>query len=311
MSYQYHIKPKEHAYHACSVTLSNKGWMSNYITEQWFLKCFIHQAKARNTSGKPMLLIFDGHHSHETIQLCDAALEDNIHLYCIPPHTSHHLQPLDVGVFGLLQRAWQKQSLLFLEERGESITHQDVTWEYMMARTESIKESTILSAWRKSGINPFDPEIFTTEDMAPSFVTLTNVPLPESFPDLPSDSKVSYRTSGDETYVDSSDGLDSEGGGEKDHDNGDNQDDNAEHVSAESHAIIPHQEISSDLNMHHSTIATPPLSQHHPLNDLATCCIFSEERGESTSHPRIWGCSHPHMQSDSLSTVPIHVTHQT
>ena len=216
MSYQYHIKPKEHAYHACSVALSDKGWTSNYITKQWFLKCFIHQAKARNTSGKPMLLIFNGHHSHETIQLCDTALEDNIHLYCIPPHTSHHLQPLDVGVFGLLQRAWQKQSLLFLEERGESITRHDVTWEYMMARTESIKESTILSAWRKSGINPFDPEIFTTEDMATSFVTLTNVPLPESFPDLPSDSKVSYRTSGDEMYVDSSDGLDSEGGGEKD-----------------------------------------------------------------------------------------------
>ena len=94
--------------------------------------------------------------------------------------------------------------------------------------------------------------------MAPSFATSTNTPLPESFPDLPSDSKVSYRTSGDETYVDSSDGLDSEGGGEKDHDNGDNQDDNAEHVSAESHAIIPHQEISSNLNMHHSTITTPP-----------------------------------------------------
>ena len=85
MSYQYHIKPKEHAYHACSVALSDKGWTSNYITKQWFLKCFIHQAKARNTSGKPMLLIFNGHHLHETIQLHDAALEDNIHLYCIPP----------------------------------------------------------------------------------------------------------------------------------------------------------------------------------------------------------------------------------
>ena len=181
-----------------------------------------------------------------------------------------------------------------------------------MACTESIKESTILSAWRKSGINPFDPEIFTTEDMAPNVVTLTNVPLPESFPDLPNDSKVSYRTSGDKMYMDSSDGLDSEGGGEKDHDNGDNQDDDAEHVSAESHAIIPHQEISSDLNVHRSTITTPPpLGQHHPLDDSATRCIFSEEGGESSSHPRIWGCSPPHMQSDSLSAVPIHVTSQT
>ena len=55
---------------------------------------------ARNTSGKTILLIYDGHKSHETIELHEMVVQHNIELYCLPAHTSHHLQPLDIGVFG-------------------------------------------------------------------------------------------------------------------------------------------------------------------------------------------------------------------
>ena len=55
-----------------------------------------------------MLLIFDGHHSHISLELIELARENNIHLLCLPPHTTHLLQPLDVGVFGPLKQAWKK-----------------------------------------------------------------------------------------------------------------------------------------------------------------------------------------------------------
>lgn len=61
------------AYCVCSITLSKKGWTSNYIGTQWFEKCFIPQATARNATGNPILLIYDGHRSHETIELREAA----------------------------------------------------------------------------------------------------------------------------------------------------------------------------------------------------------------------------------------------
>ncbi|KAH8994810.1 DDE superfamily endonuclease-domain-containing protein [Lactarius akahatsu] len=164
------------------VALSEKGWTSDYIGLQWFEKLFIPQAKARNITGKPILLIYDGHHSHESIELCEAAVKANIDLFALPPHTSHRLQPLDVGVFGPLQRAWQKQCSVVLDETGGGITHQNFIKEYLVARTESFKESTILSAWKKSGIRPLNPQIFSKFDFAPSFCSSTNPPLPETFP---------------------------------------------------------------------------------------------------------------------------------
>jgi hypothetical protein len=89
----------------CRIALSEKGWTSNYIMAEWFKQCFVPQAMERNTSGKMILLICDGHHSHETIELRAMALGHQIELYCLPPHTSHRLQPLDIGVFGPLQCA--------------------------------------------------------------------------------------------------------------------------------------------------------------------------------------------------------------
>lgn len=45
------------------------------------------------------MLIQDGHTSHTSIKLIELARENNILLLCLPLHTMHILQPLDVGVF--------------------------------------------------------------------------------------------------------------------------------------------------------------------------------------------------------------------
>ena len=175
------------AYHVCSIALSDKGWTNNYIAAKWFERCFLPQAKARNSSGKTILLIYDGHKSHETIELREAAEQHDIQLYRLPAHTSHRLQPLDVGVFGPLQRAWQKRCAIAMDDSGEGITRQQVVKEYMTARTESFKESTILSAWKKSGISPFNPGTFTSEDFGPSIPSSFKALLPKSFPMQPDD----------------------------------------------------------------------------------------------------------------------------
>ena len=133
-------------------------------------------------TGNPILLIYDGHRSHKTIELREAADKAGIHLFCIPPHTFHRLQPLDVGVFGPLQRVWQKRCLAVLDETGISITRHTVIKEYMTARTESITEDLIVSVWRRSGIRPPNPKVFTEEDFAPSYSSSTSPPLPVSFP---------------------------------------------------------------------------------------------------------------------------------
>ena len=60
------------------------------------------------TVEKPVILFFDGHHSHLTIELIKTARENNVHMICFPPHCTHVMQPLDVSVYGAVKTAWRK-----------------------------------------------------------------------------------------------------------------------------------------------------------------------------------------------------------
>lgn len=78
---------------------------ANFLS--WFLKVFMPSVQAILDTG-PVVLIFDVHHSHISIELLEMAKFSNIHLMCLPAHTSHILQPLDVGVFGPMKAAWTR-----------------------------------------------------------------------------------------------------------------------------------------------------------------------------------------------------------
>jgi hypothetical protein len=155
--------------------------------------------KQRNTSGKPVLLIFDGHGSHITDEMIELAVNNNIELLCLPAHTTHKLQPLDVGVFGPLQTAWAQRCDIYLEGTGQGIERKHVVREYMAAQVTAFTENTILQAWRKCGIRPLNPGIFSAADFAPSQNTSTQLELPDTYPEqLPSDWEIP--SSDDPTY---------------------------------------------------------------------------------------------------------------
>ena len=73
----------------------------------WFEKMFTPAVKPLLDSG-PVILFVDGHHSHMGVDLIMKAREAGIHILCLPPHTTHILQPLDVGVFVPVKTAWRK-----------------------------------------------------------------------------------------------------------------------------------------------------------------------------------------------------------
>lgn len=47
--------------------------------------------------------VLDGHGSHLTPQFDRTCAQNNIIPICLPPHSSHLLQPLDVGCFAVLK----------------------------------------------------------------------------------------------------------------------------------------------------------------------------------------------------------------
>ena len=74
---------------------SPNGYMDLELFSEWFQKIFI----AHTSHLGKRLLFIDGHGSHISVDLINAAIDNNIILYCLPPHTTHILQPLDVAVY--------------------------------------------------------------------------------------------------------------------------------------------------------------------------------------------------------------------
>ncbi len=74
---------------------SQSGWMEEQTFYAWFTQLFIQKVADINGSK---VLFMDGHNSHISLRIIDAAIENNIHILCLPSHSSHLLQPLDVGV---------------------------------------------------------------------------------------------------------------------------------------------------------------------------------------------------------------------
>jgi phage gp16-like protein len=107
-----------------------------------------------------------------------------------------------------------------LDETGEKIDMRDVVKEYFAARRKAFKPTTIQQAWRKSGLRPLNPDLFTPSDFAPSHSSSTVSHTPLSFPqrmphvpDASSDDGMfdpSLITVDNLTGADNSSGLDTE-----------------------------------------------------------------------------------------------------
>ncbi|KAF8223009.1 hypothetical protein L208DRAFT_1064392, partial [Tricholoma matsutake] len=97
----------------------------------------------------------DGHNSHCTYPFIRFSAEHCIIIICLPSHTTHALQPCDVGVFGPLARAWKSQVTQASQE-NIPITKSNLLQYYHTARTTALKPATIQSTFRKTGIYPLD-----------------------------------------------------------------------------------------------------------------------------------------------------------
>ncbi|EGO02982.1 hypothetical protein SERLA73DRAFT_70454 [Serpula lacrymans var. lacrymans S7.3] len=155
---------------------------------QWFRKSFIPQPRAQNKSGKPTLLVYDGHGLHLTTTMIDLAMENQIHLLCLPPHTTHCLQPLD-------------RAELYTAKYGTSIAQQHVVKEYWEARKSAFVTNTTLQAWRKCGLYPLNLNVFTAADYAPSVSTSTVNHAPASYLENFPDGWIDGPSSDDPDYV--------------------------------------------------------------------------------------------------------------
>jgi len=140
---------------------NTKGWTSNLHGLEWLKRVFKPSTRAKATQNGKLqqrLLICDGHDSHISGSFISHCIQNRISLLILPPHTSHVLQPLDVAIFRPL-KSHLTTALSHLNEAQLLRIHK-LEWmeAYIKAREAGFSNSNITSAWRGSGLQPFQPQ---------------------------------------------------------------------------------------------------------------------------------------------------------
>ena len=121
----------------------------------WLKNCF-DPATREKAAGKIRLLLCDGHDSHISSEFAYYCIQNNIYLHLLIPHSSHLLQPLDVGVFGPLKKAVSACLDPFLRVGVNRL--QKVEWldAYADAREVAITPDNIQGGFRGAGLVPLN-----------------------------------------------------------------------------------------------------------------------------------------------------------
>ncbi len=138
---------------------SENGWTDNLIGFEWLQNCFDQETKACQ-KGEYRMLLVDGHASHITTAAIQYCINHRIILLRLLPHTTHLLQPLDVGVFAPLATAYISHVQRITRLRASyHIDKVDFLEIYQIARQEAITPINVKRAWAASGLLLFKPDL--------------------------------------------------------------------------------------------------------------------------------------------------------
>lgn len=136
---------------------SESGYMDSRINLEWIQQVFDPLTRAK-ANGKPRVLINDGFGTHESLEVMTHCFEHNIILCRLPSHTSHKLQPCDVGVFGPLKMAYREQVEQQFRRGAGAVSKEHFTRLYSKARDKALSARNIHAGWSKAGLFPFHPD---------------------------------------------------------------------------------------------------------------------------------------------------------
>ena len=138
------------------ISVTENGWTTNEKGMEWIRHFEKHTGRRR--TGRYRLLVVDGHESHHSDDFELFCQEKDIITLCMPPHSSHLLQPLDVGCFGPLKAAYGKQISDYMRAYRTHISKEDFLPAFYAAFQDAMTESNVQGGFRGAGLHPFDPE---------------------------------------------------------------------------------------------------------------------------------------------------------
>ena len=149
------------------------GW----INEEVFVNYLHHLAyHTRCSLENKIVVVMDNHESHISLAAIDYARQKGIVLLTIPPHSSHKLQSLDKTVYGPFKKAFNSAMDCWLRSHpGRTVTIYEIPELVNEAQIMAITSRNIISGFKSTGIFPYNRNLFSDVDFAPS--NLTDRPL--------------------------------------------------------------------------------------------------------------------------------------
>ena len=146
----------QRAFFACS----KNGWSDDNLGLNWLQRVFDRTTKEKVSTRERRLLIVDGHNSHVNLPFIEYADTNRILLAVFPPHSTHRLQPLDIGLFSPLATYYsQAIDRLLAESQGlVRLTKRDFWSLFYEAWTKAFHAQNVRSAWEAAGLYPLNPK---------------------------------------------------------------------------------------------------------------------------------------------------------
>ncbi len=108
-------------------------------------------------TSRPLFLLLDGHSSHYTLDLIQTAADNDVVIFCLPPHTTADSQPLDTSCFGPLKVYWSEACRLFMfANPGCVVSKFQFSSLFSQAWSKGMTINNVVSGFRSTGIYPFD-----------------------------------------------------------------------------------------------------------------------------------------------------------
>jgi hypothetical protein len=139
------------------LSVSENGWTNNRLGLEW-LKHFDAFTKTRQV-GRYRLLVLDGHESHTSQDFKDYCLEHKILTLCMPSHSSHILQPLDVVCFSPLKLKYSQRVRALARQRVFHINKEGFLPAFKDAFLDVFTKDNCQKAFEASGLVPVNAQV--------------------------------------------------------------------------------------------------------------------------------------------------------
>ena len=133
--------------------VSDNGWVDHELFSFFLIEHFMVNA----VPHRPLLLLLDGHSTHFEPKSLQVAKDNNIVIFCLPPHTTHVCQPLDCSLFKPLKQQWRQECHNFYQKNpGLVISKYNFCGIFQEAWLKAITPTNVIAGFTKASIYPLN-----------------------------------------------------------------------------------------------------------------------------------------------------------